>query len=350
MQSFKPNYLKKLKILPDVSWLIGSCMEARGKEAFLFSKKPEMLDTLTELAIIQSTESSNRIEGVWTDSKRLPLLLKGEIKPISRPEQEILGYKKALEWIHTDFDNISIDTKTILKLHKICQQGEMATDAGEFKKKNNQIIEITKNGERKIRFTPVEAKETSKFVEQLCLAYNDLINKKEIPELLIISSFVFDFLCIHPFRDGNGRVSRLLTLLLLYQNNYRVGKFISIERIIEDTKNEYYRNLKESSAKWHEGKHNLWPWHRYFLSTLKDAYREFNIRLEDIKDTSKNKTDLIRQTILNELGEFTLTRISHKLQNVSEAMIKKVLAELKDKGLVKLKGKGRGAKWKVKSN
>ncbi|MFH1729119.1 MAG: Fic family protein [Pseudomonadota bacterium] len=348
MHSFKPQFLSKIQIPPHISWLIGTCMESRGKEKYWFNLKPEMLKTLTELAIIQSTESSNRIEGILTDSSRLKPLLSGDVKPNNRPEEEILGYKKALKWIHESFDQIKINSSCILKLHEICQQGELCSDAGKFKEKDNEIIEIFENGERYVRFTPIAASLTSKYIEQLCLAYQDLMDKKVLPELLVISSFVFDFLCIHPFRDGNGRVSRLMKLLLLYQNGYRVGKYISIERIIEETKINYYATLKESSKNWHDAKHDIWVWHKYFLETLKEAYREFNDSLEKITHIHKNKSELIRQAILNEPGEFSLARISNKVPSVSAAMIKKVLIIMKEEGLLELKGLGRGAKWRVK--
>src|SRR3990167_2186373 len=345
MHSFNPEIIKNLELPIPVVWLVGQCMELRGKQDLWMKTKPEVMKTLKEIAIIQSVESSNRIEGVTVSKNRLKPLVLNQTKPKDRPEEEIYGYKKALDWIHRDFKKINIDPKAILKLHELAQGGH-SSDAGRWKTKNNEIIEILPNGERIIRFVPVVSEKTPKYMEQLCLAYQDVLQKKQLPELLIIASFVFDFLCIHPFRDGNGRVSRLLTLLLLYQHGFDVGRYISIERIIESTKQDYYQVLHNCSQGWHESQHDIKPWWIYFLSTLKEAYRELSNRVEG-SDLLAPKGRVIEGLILEQTGEFTLSTIQNLCPNVSQQMIKKVLNGLKIKKKVQLVGKGRGAKCRV---
>ncbi len=205
MHSFKTQFMKQMQLPMAITWLVGRCMELRGKQDLWMKTRPDVMRTLREIAIIQSTESSNRIEGVTVRQERLKPLIFNKVKPQDRPEEEIFGYKKALDWIHKNYEKIQITPKTIMRLHDLAQGG-FSSDSGKWKKKNNEIIEILPNGERRIRFVPVSAQETSKFMHQLCLAYEDVLQKRELPELLAIASFIFDFLCIHPFRDGNGRL------------------------------------------------------------------------------------------------------------------------------------------------
>jgi len=319
-------------------------MEARGKQDMWLKTRPEVMKSLKEVAMIQSAESSNRIEGVEVDSKRLMPLLTGKIKPMDRPEEEVLGYQKALREIHKKFSKIDISPATILKLHKLTNGHSW--DAGKWKEKNNEIVEIMHNGERKIRFKAVSAKEAPKAVEQLCLAYQHELVQHKVPELILVSEFILDFLCIHPFRDGNGRTSRLLTLLMLYQNGYDVGRYISIERVIENSKEQYYRVLKESSQKWHESKNDSTSWRNYFLVVLKDVYSELAERVETFK-TLDNKSEIVKQIALGQLGEFSVADIQSLCPSTSYQLIKKVLSDLKKEKKLLLSGSGRGAKWKI---
>jgi Fic family protein len=344
MSSFSSKYLRDLTIHPSSSWLISQCAEARGKQDFWQQTRPEILNTLHEYAMIQSTESSNRIEGVEVEAKRLLPLVSGKIKPIDRPEEEVVGYKKALNYIYKNFASIKINAQTIKKLHSLAQQGNIS-DAGKFKTKDNEIIEILANGERVIRFRATPAKETEKAIDQLCLSYNDVISKP-FPDILIISSFVFDFLCIHPFRDGNGRVSRLLTILICLQNGFSVVRYISIERIIEENKEEYYKVLKESSNHWHESKHQLLPWWNYFFRIIREAYKELSFKVENAK-LGDNKSEIIRQIILEQVGPFKLSYIQKLIPTVSQQLIKKVLSDLKKDKKLKSFGRGAGSVWEV---
>lgn len=306
--------------------------------------RPEILLALRESALIQSAESSNRIEGVQVEKDRLSPLILGTTKPRDRSEEEIVGYRKALNYIHTKYDKIEISPETLLKLHDLAQGG-LIGDAGKWKSRDNEIIEFSQTGERSIRFVPTSASETPKAVEQLCLGFKDVTSNNQIPDLIAVASFVFDFLCIHPFRDGNGRVSRLLTLLLLYQAGYEVGRYISLERIIEDSKEDYYNVLKQSSDSWHSIKHDLMPWWNYQLGTIKEAYKELQTRVE-LSSSGDSKSSLIRQTIDSISEPFSIMEISNLLPSIDRELIKKVIYGMRDEGLLKMQGQGRGVRWK----
>lgn len=348
MLTFQPKRLADLAIPVSTAWLLSACMEAKGKQDLWIQRKPEVLDALREQAIIQSVESSNRIEGVTVEAHRLRPIVLGRSKPRDRSEIELVGYRRALKWIFNRKLLPDIDADTIRKLHSFAQGGS-AGDAGQWKLKNNEIIEILPNGERKIRFRPTTAKATPKAIEQLCLGYKDVITQERLPALIAVASFVFDFLCIHPFRDGNGRVSRLLASYLLEQHGLIVGRFISLERLIETNKASYYQTLSESSSRWHEGCNDLTPWWNHFLSILHQAYGEFAERVE-FKSTDSGKSELIVQSILRQAEPFSLAEISKQCPNVSVQLIKKVLARLKKEGTIRLSGRGRGARWSINKN
>lgn len=322
-------------------------MEARGKQDLWLRSKPDVLKALKDLAIVQSAESSNRIEGVTVDKDRLLPLLRKTVKPRDRSEEEVFGYRKALDWIHSKHASIEITSDTVCHLHTLAQSGS-AGDAGQWKKKNNEIIEIFPDGRSAVRFVPVSPEDTPKAIEELCLRYHDNQRNSAIPDLLAVALFVLDFLCIHPFRDGNGRVSRLLTLLLLYQNDYKVGAFISLERIIEQSKENYYEALRRTSVGWHEEKHDPVPFWNYFLGHVKEAYRELAERVSFVDGSSGGSSELIRKVILEQHTPFTLATIAEQFKLSSKQLIKKVLYQLKGEGKVVLSGRGRGARWKTR--
>ncbi len=344
MNSFSTVALKDISIPVSIGWLLGICMEGKGKQELWYHKKPDVLKTLRELAIIQSAESSNRIEGVTVDAKRLrPILLEG-VRPIDRSEEELVGYRKALDWIHSSHQEIFVSPETVQRLHELAQGG-FSGDAGKWKNRNNEIIEILPNGERRVRFIPLPPAKVPFAMEQLCLGYRDVCQQDVLPPLLAAGSFVFDFLCIHPFRDGNGRVSRLLTLLLLYQHGYDVGRYISLERIVEESKETYYEALYKSSKDWHKGRHSLFPWWNIFLSVIKQAHSELEKRLTFTEGIGK--TALVRTVVLQTTGRFTMSEIRAQCPTVSTQLVKKVLSELKKEGVIALEGRGRGARWHV---
>ncbi|HPQ71878.1 MAG TPA: Fic family protein [bacterium] len=340
----RPADLLNISIPVTTGWLLASCLEAKGKQELWTRQKPEVLRVLREQAIVQSAESSNRIEGVTVARDRLQPILLGKAKPRDRSEEELVGYRRALNWIFTRKKNVPIDAKTILHLHKLAQGG-FSGDAGKWKTRDNEIIEILPNGERHLRFKPTSARKTAKAIDDLCRLYADLLAEERFPPLLAVATFVLDFLCIHPFRDGNGRVSRLLTTLLLQQQDYLVGRFISLERLVEETKEDYYRILNECSHGWHENKNDLLPWWNYFLSTVRRAHLEFERRL-DVVSSSTSKADLVRLAVLEQVGPFTLAELKAQCPSVSEQLIKKTLATMKREGTLQLTGHGRSAQWR----
>ena len=320
-------------------------MEARGKQDLWIRQKPGVLDVLREQAIIQSAESSNRIEGVTVNASRLRPLIIGRARPRDRSEEEVAGYRAALDWIFSRKKHVAVTPEVIRRLHALAQGGSSG-DAGEWKKRNNEIIEVLPGGERSVRFVPVSANKTPAAMEMLWRRYDDAIHEKRVPSLLIVAAFVLDFLCIHPFRDGNGRVSRLATSLLLESHGFRVARYISLERLIEESKEEYYRALKLCSQGWHEGRNEIIPWWNYFLGMVRNAYKEFEHQVESAA-ARPAKGDLVRQTVLAQDEEFTLADMAAQLPAASPQLIKKVLAEMKKTGRLRLAGRGRGARWEI---
>ena len=345
MLTLDSGRLADLPIPIGTGWLLGECMEARGKQDLWIRQKPEVLEVLREQAIIQSAESSNRIEGVTVEANRLRPLVIGRARPRDRSEEELAGYRTALDWIFSRKNPVAITPDVIRRLHALAHGGSSG-DAGEWKKRDNDIVEILPNGERSIRFVPVSAKETPASVRLLCERYRVATDEERLPPLLIVATFIFDLLCIHPFRDGNGRVSRLATSLLLEGHGFQVIRYISLERIIEESKEEYYRVLKLCSQGWHEGKNEILPWWNYFLSMLRRAYKELERQVESV-EARPAKSDLVRRTVLGQVEPFTLADMSAQLPSASPQLIKKVLAEMKNAGQVRLAGRGRGARWEI---
>lgn len=343
--TLEPNRLTGISIPVSTGWLLGSCMEARGKQDLWTKQKPEVIEVLREQAIIQSVESSNRIEGVTVPPERLRPVVLGKVRPQDRSEEELLGYRRALNWIFSCRQPVAITPTVIQRLHTLAQ-GSSAGDPGEWKKLDNKIIEIMPNGERKVRFVPTTAKETPKAIARLCENYRTIGDDELLPPLLSIGTFIFDLLCIHPFRDGNGRVSRLITTLMLESKGYIVPRFISLERLIEESREDYYRVLAECSEGWHEGANEIIPWWNYFLSIIHRAYKEFESQLASV-EARPAKSELIRQTVLDQVGQFTLSDLKAQLPSVSPQLIKKVLASMKQTEQVRLSGRGRGARWEV---
>lgn len=272
MTSFRGNYLSRLTLPLGSVWLMSDVAEAKGRQDLYLDKPPEILTSLRETALVQSVESSNRIEGVTVAPDRLRPLVLEDARPRDRSEEEIQGYRRALERIHAEAKTLAITPELLQWLHATIQEG--SGDAGQWKQVDNEIIEMREGAPPRVRFRPVKVAETPAAVEELCLVYRHALNQSLAPPLVAIGALVFDFLCIHPFRDGNGRASRLLTLLALYQHGYEVGRYVSLERLIEESRAEYYDALHRSSEGWHEGRHDLLPWLNFFLTILKRAYRE----------------------------------------------------------------------------
>lgn len=324
-------------------------MEAKGKQDLWTKRKPEVLQSLREQATIQSAESSNRIEGVTISANRLRPLLIGKSKPRDRSEEELDGYRKALDWIFKQKQSIPINSRVILKLHELAQGGSMFAgrgDAGQWKQRNNEIIEMKPDGRTRIRFIPASAKQAPRLIEELCSNFTEARESNLVHSPLLIATFVFDFLCIHPFRDGNGRVSRLLTTLLLQSSGFEVARYISLERSVEETKSEYYDVLERCSKDWHVGANEIIPWWNYFLGRIRTSYRELERQVE-AGSSGSAKSSLVEMVILEQSGDFTLAELNLQLPNVSPQLVKKVLAEMKRNNRIQLQGRGRGASWRV---
>jgi Fic family protein len=328
-----------------LAWLLGSVMECRGRQELHEQRSPEVLEALRQMALIQSAESSNRIEGVTVDAPRLRPLVLGDARPRDRSEEEIVGYRRALAWIHGKNDRIEVTPETLRQLHRLAQGGS-AGDAGQYKTRNNEIIELLPDGRRTVRFVPVTAEKTPAAVDQLCLAYRQVVDQTRQPPLLAMAGFVLDLLCIHPFRDGNGRVARLALLLLMYHQGFRAGRYISIERVVEQTKESYYDSLYRSSQGWHEAAHDPRPWWTYLLSTVRQVYREFEERVERQAPRRGAKTDAVQHAI-DELGaEFTIAELERLCPAVSREQIRIVLRRGRNDGRLVCSSRGRGAIWK----
>lgn len=344
--SFRGNRLKEIALPTGSVWLISDIAEAKGRQQLYTKQAPQLLKALREMALIQSVESSNRIEGVTVAADRLIPLVVGNAKPRDRSEEEIRGYRRALHLIHTDANKLDFSPEFLRQLHRTTQEG--AADAGEWKKKENEIIEFRENAPPTIRFRPVSVADTPAAVEELCLSYRASLNQQEVQPLVSVAALVFDFLCIHPFRDGNGRISRLLTLLGLYQHGYEVGRFISLERLVEESRDDYYEALRKSSEGWQEGKHDLVPWLNYFLGVLRRAYREFEQRAGEVKSPRGAKTILVETAIDGFPGDFTLAELERACPGVSRDMVRRVLRQLQKKGRVACLGRGPSAHWRRK--
>ena len=300
---------------------------------------------LEKIAVVQSVKSSNAIEGIVTSDERIEEIVNQNSKPLNNNEYEIAGYRDALNEIHLHYEDIEFSEKTILRLHEIMMSYTGVEDAGQYKINQNYIIEEDKQGNRKIRFKPLDAKETPDAVEQLVLAYQDACNNSNINQLLLIPCVILDFLCIHPFRDGNGRLSRLLTLLLLYKNGFDVGKYISFEEQINNSKGNYYEALRLSSIDWIENKHSYVPFIENFLSTLYMCYKELDKRFSVVNSNKIKKKARIEATVLNNLTPMSKAEICRVLPDVSATTVEAVLGSMIKDGSIIMIGNGRNTKY-----
>lgn len=344
MKTFQ-QFEKTIKNIPaTTSWYLADLGEARGKQELFTRQAPQKLKVLREHALIESAVSSNRIEGVTVNQKRVGTVVFGKKHLKDRSEEEIRSYRTALDWIHREGAEISVSEKTILRLHQM-SRGEI-WDAGRYKEKNVDIIEKLSGGREHVRFKTVEASQTPAFMAKLVAAWKDSLREKKVHPLIALAAFNLDFLCIHPFRDGNGRVSRLVFLLQGYLLGYEVGRYVSLERLIEQNKARYYETLEQSSQRWHEGQHDPWPYVNYLLYILKTAYQEFESRVGQMKSPRGAKTDLVESAVSGFEKEFTLSDLEKACPGVSRDMIRLVLRDLKGLKRVACLGRGPGALWK----
>jgi len=345
MKSFEHDYFLSHTITHSLLMTVRAIGEFRGRQGLYRDQFPEVLETLRRVAMIQSTESSNRIEGVTVAPDRLEAIMARKSKPRDRSEQEVAGYRDVLAEIHANALKHKLSPSLILQWHK--QMYRYTTEeAGVWKKEDNAIIEILPDGRKVIRFRPLSAQATPHAVERLCSMYNEVIEHRKAEPLLAIASFVLDFECIHPFKDGNGRIGRLLTLLLLYQAGYEVGRFISLERIVEESKETYYDALYKSSQRWHEGEHDLKPWWNYFLGMMTAAYNEFESRVGVITTAKGAKRDMVLAAFERLPETFSFRDLERACQGVSYPTLRRALDELRKAKRIRLLGRGRDALWK----
>lgn len=344
MMSFRGQRLAETQLPLGTVWLLEKLAESKGKQALYEKQSPQILKALREMALVESTESSNRIEGVTVERERLRPLVLGNARPRDRSEEEIVGYRRALSWIHTNHEKIPLEPETLKHLHALAQGGTVG-DAGEWKQTQNEIIEIFPDGYREVRFRPLEPVLVPSAIEELCLAYRHGVDQLKITPFLAVACLVLDFLCIHPFRDGNGRVSRLLTLLALYHHGHQVGRYISLERIVEQSKESYYEVLQKSSAGWHEGSHDFIPWFNYFLGTIRTAYREFEDRAMRQSPARGSKAELVNHALESVPSPFRISDVERLCPNVGRDMIRVVMNRWRNEGKLKVIGRGRDAKW-----
>lgn len=334
---FKKEYNKLLT--PDIVALLTQIHEHKGQQNLFIEANQDALTKLLETAKIQSTEASNRIEGIITTEDRLRKLVRDKTTPKNRSEREIAGYRDVLGTIHDSYDYIPVRPGMILQLHRDLYKFTGSSIGGNFKNSDNVIAEELPDGSKMVRFQPVPAWETADAMTRLCDAFNDALNSQEMDPLLLIPIFVLDFLCIHPFNDGNGRMSRLLTLLALYRSGYIVGKYISIEKLIADSKETYYEVLQESSYDWHEENNDYAPFVRYLLGMVIGAYREFSSRVELLTNRGFSKPDRVREIIKESLGRITKTQIMEKCPDISQTTVERSLSEmLKNNEIIKIGG------------
>lgn len=337
--SYKTEYQKLLT--PEIVSYLTQIHEQKGMQNRFSVAQKDILEELLEIAKIQSTEASNRIEGIITTDDRLKLIVRNKTTPHNRSEREIAGYRDVLNTIHENFKYIPIRAGMILQLHRDLYKFSGLSIGGSFKNSDNVIAEELPDGTKRVRFQPLAAWETPETMDVLCAEINEAIADPELDDLLLIPMFVLDFLCIHPFNDGNGRMSRLLTLLLLYRTGYEIGKYISIERLIADSKESYYEALQESSQNWHEGENDYLPFVRYLLSVILAACREFTERAEILIEAGGFKNSRIRGVIRSTTGRITKAEILAQCPDTSQITIQRALKELLDKGEIIKIGGGR---------
>lgn len=340
MRDFNYGKLRNIKWDNEVLGLVAQIHEYKGKQALFLKQKPATLEKLVEIAKIQSTESSNKIEGIVTTAVRIKQLCDQKTTPRNRDEEEISGYRDALSLIHESYEYIPIKSSYILQLHQVLYRYSQRGIGGRFKNTQNYITEIKESGEQIVRFMPLDPFETPTAIEKMCESFNRETDACEVDPLILIPAFIVDFLCVHPFNDGNGRMSRLLTTLLLYRAGYVVGKYVSLESKIEKTKESYYKALEKSDINWNNGENDLTPFIKYILGTVLAAYRDFEQRVILVEDKA-SAIDLVRNAVNNTIGKFTKSDIMELVPSVGKTSVENSLKILIEEGVIGRDGKGK---------
>jgi Fic family protein len=341
------------KKIAEYSWdnevlsYVAKIHECKGRQELYLKQRPAELERLVEIAKIQSTESSNRIEGIITTNARLKQLVEDKTTPRNRDEMEILGYRNVLNLIHENYAYIPVEPGYILQLHRDLLKYTNLTYRGHFKTTPNEIDMTLPSGERHVLFRPLEPYETPGAVEALCCTYQDVLRRELVDPLLLIPCFILDFLCIHPFNDGNGRMSRLLTLLMLYQNGYVVGQYISIEKAIAETKDEYYAALAQADQHWHEEENDPTPFIKYMLAVICSCYQDFEQRVDLVGGEQKRVTayERVRSYAMEKLGAFTKQEAAEACPGFGTSSIESALKKLTEEGVLERIGAGRKTQY-----
>lgn len=340
MRNFDYVSLKNEKWDSEIIGYIAAIHEMKGRQNLYLKQKPDALNALVEIAKIQSTESSNAIEGIHTTNTRLKQLFSEKTTPRNRDEEEIAGYRDVLNVIHENFEYISLTPNYILQLHKILYSRSSKNIGGGFKNVQNYISATDGNGKSYTLFTPLAPYETPIAIEQICEQFNKALADGEVDVLILIPTFIHDFLCIHPFLDGNGRMSRLLTTLLLYKCGYLVGKYISLESKIAKDKNRYYDTLEQAQKGWHEGKEDATAFIKYLLGTIVSAYRDFEDRMEIVGEKA-SAIKIVRKAVAQKIGKFTKTEILELCPSISASSVEVALRKLAALGEIEKHGAGK---------
>jgi Fic family protein len=339
------QFAARPETVPTVTaWYLSDLGEARGKQDLFTRQHPQRLRALREHAMVESAVSSNRIEGVEVDRSRVATLVFGHPTPRDRNEEEVRGYRDALNLVHQRAGDLPVSEATILDLHRLTRGA--IWDAGQYREKPIDIIQRYPDGRERVRFRPVEPGQIAGSMGTLVDLWQLSQREQWVPSLLALAAFNLDFLCIHPFRDGNGRVSRLLLLLQCTHLGYEVGRYISIERLIERNRDRYYETLEQSSHRWHEGQHDPWPYTNFLLYVLKTAYQELEERVGQTGAPRGAKTELVTAAVARQQGEFRIADIQRECPSVSVDLIRHVLKDLRDSNQVECLGRGRSARWR----
>lgn len=329
------------------AWYLADLGVAVGKQELFARQSSQRLKTLREHALVESAVSSNRIEGVEVEPRRVATLVFGRASLRDRNEEEVRGYRDALRLIHGQAKDLPISEETIRQFHRLTR-GDI-WDAGCYKEQDSEIIEKLPDGRQRVRFRPVPAAQTASAMGELIVLWESALREEQVHPLILLTVFNLDFLCIHPFRDGNGRVSRLLLLLQCYHLGYGVGRYISLERLIEQNKVRYYETLEQSSVGWHDDKHDPWPYVNYLFFILKSAYREFEERIEQTAELRGAKTERVAQAIEKAKGPFSVGELQRECPGVGLDLIRATLKRLRAEGRVECLGRGQHASWQKTS-
>lgn len=344
MRNFNYSKIKDIKWESEILSLVASIYRYQGKQELYLKQRPNELEKLIDIAKIQSTESSNEIEGIVTTSVRLKQLLEEKTTPRNRNEQEIVGYRDVLDIIHENFDVIPISRNYILQMHKILYSHMNNPLAGKTKNVQNYISATYPDGHSEVLFTPLSPFETPGALDLICDEYNRVIGNFEVEPIIMIPIFIHDFLCIHPFNDGNGRLSRLLTTLLLYKNGFYVGRYISLESLIAKDKGSYYEALNKAGMNWQNGNEDIVPFIKYLLGIILAAYKAFDDRFSIVED-KLSAVEMVRKATSQKIGRFSKQDILELCPSLSISSIEGSLRKLVEEGTLRREGVGRSTKY-----